>query len=321
MKIEMGESLVRTWVRHCFECQLAELNWKPSPLWPINDSPVVEQWYTDGKTQFPEQVFKKTATLEQFLRQAEIDVFGINVIQGRVKKIIAADIAFHKKGLSYGTTFETKARIIKKLFRAALTIRRHFPDIPAKILFLSPKVSPATAICVKEAGQILQTFFATRYNHFQIDTIINAQFKSSILDEVVKIQHSVDDTSELFLRSVQLVALFGKSSLLLPKMTGSPGMTDRPISPQTLTIELEPSNHNEFMKLLLKHRKATIYEYHQDGTCEKKYWDIERLNENSSITKNLRSRPNYRQGKWQKLNITKLVVKIYDLDDQTQKQQ
>jgi hypothetical protein len=33
VKIEVGEHLVRSWLRHVKNCQIAELNWKPSPLW------------------------------------------------------------------------------------------------------------------------------------------------------------------------------------------------------------------------------------------------------------------------------------------------
>lgn len=318
MKIEMGESLVRTWLRHCLGCQMAELNWKPSPLWPFNASPEVGQWYNDGKTQFPERVFKKTATLEQFLGQAEIDVFGINVTQGRVEKIIATDIAFHKKGLSYGTKLETKSRVIKKLFRTALTIHRHFPGIPAQILFLSPKVSPATALCVKEAGQILQTFFAAKCNHFHFDTIINAQFKSSVLDKIVKIQCAVDDTSELFLRAVQLVSLCDKNSHLPSNKVNSPEMTGSAIHTQKLHIDLVPSEHNEFKKLLLKHRKAIIYEYNHDVLINSIEWNIQKLTNNSNIRSNLRSRQKYRKDNLKKTNITRLVVKVTSPDAQQQ---
>lgn len=59
MKIEMGESLIRTWIRHCMGCQMAELNWKPSPKWPAEITPELEQWFYEGKAQFSEDVFKK----------------------------------------------------------------------------------------------------------------------------------------------------------------------------------------------------------------------------------------------------------------------
>jgi hypothetical protein len=33
MKIEIGESLIRLWLRHIKHCEFAELNWKPSHAW------------------------------------------------------------------------------------------------------------------------------------------------------------------------------------------------------------------------------------------------------------------------------------------------
>lgn len=33
MKIEMGESLLYSWLRHVKECQIVQTNWKVSPQW------------------------------------------------------------------------------------------------------------------------------------------------------------------------------------------------------------------------------------------------------------------------------------------------
>lgn len=215
MKIEMGESLVRTWIRHCQDCQLAELNWKPSPKWADSNpiTPELEQWFNEGKAQLSANVFKKTAKIKQFLGQGEIDILGLCIEQGMIKKIIAADIAFHTKGLQYGSKVATQERIIKKLFRTALTIERYFPGVPAEIFFLSPKVNPATVLGVSEAEQIMQIFFANKRKNFRFRTIINAEFKNLVLDKIIPLQNIVADTSELFLRSVQLMALFSDCSL------------------------------------------------------------------------------------------------------------
>ena len=35
MKIEMGESLFYSWLRHVKECQIVQTNWKTSPQWTI----------------------------------------------------------------------------------------------------------------------------------------------------------------------------------------------------------------------------------------------------------------------------------------------
>lgn len=318
MKIEMGESLIRTWIRHCMGCQMAELNWKPSPKWPAEITPELEQWFYEGKAQFSEDVFKKTSEPAQFLGQAEIDVLGIRVSQGKVEKIIAADIAFHTKGLQYGLKDATTARVIKKMFRTALTLERHFPGIPAKILFLSPKVTPSRESDINNAAQMLRTFFDGRRKHFLFGTIINNDFKGKVLDEIILLQNEVADTSELFLRAVQLVALFSQSSQTPPpKPTTTSQMPGSRVHVQTLPIELVPSDHKAFKILLLKHRKATRYEHYQDGRIEEKPWNATQLTEHSDIVGNLRSRKCYKQGAWQKRGMSKLVVKINSSDVQS----
>ena len=35
MKIEMGESLFYSWLRHIKGCQVVQTNWKASPQWPL----------------------------------------------------------------------------------------------------------------------------------------------------------------------------------------------------------------------------------------------------------------------------------------------
>ena len=35
MKIEMGESLFYSWLRHVKECQIVQTNWTTSPQWTL----------------------------------------------------------------------------------------------------------------------------------------------------------------------------------------------------------------------------------------------------------------------------------------------
>lgn len=38
MKIEMGESLFYSWLRHVKECQIVQTNWKVSSQWSLSDA-------------------------------------------------------------------------------------------------------------------------------------------------------------------------------------------------------------------------------------------------------------------------------------------
>ena len=315
MKVEIGESLVRTWVRHCRGCQLAELNWKPSPMWLGEISADHEKWYSEGAAEFSEKVLKKTSSLSQFLGQAEVDVLSVRFLRGEVEKVIAADIAFHTNGLQYGPKAETAARIVKKLFRTALTLDIHFPGIPAEIVFLSPKVNNATIPGVQDAAQMMQAFFEARCPHFEFRTVMNEGFKHIVLDEVNPLQKHVADTSELYLRAAQLAGLFETCVPRTPQAnSAAPQRSSAPrTAGQSLPIEYIPSDTREFKRLLLE-RGAVIQEHYADGRTKERQWDAGRMTESSNVSGNLRSKTWYRSGTWQASGITKLVVKIIGYD-------
>lgn len=44
MKIEMGESLFYSWLRHVKECQVVQTNWKPSPSWQLQDEDGIKRF-------------------------------------------------------------------------------------------------------------------------------------------------------------------------------------------------------------------------------------------------------------------------------------
>lgn len=42
MKIEIGESLVYSWLKHIKECQIVQTNWKCSPNWELQNHDEIE---------------------------------------------------------------------------------------------------------------------------------------------------------------------------------------------------------------------------------------------------------------------------------------
>ena len=59
------------------------------------------------------EVFKKSS-LQQFIRQAEIDVLGLR-FGDTGPAAVAVDSAFHEAGVNYGDLGETVGRILKKM--------------------------------------------------------------------------------------------------------------------------------------------------------------------------------------------------------------
>lgn len=77
-----------------------------------------------------------------------------------------------------------------------------------------------------------------------------------------------------------------------------------------LKIELEPRDENEFKKRLLCVKKATITTYYNDGQVETKTWKAHLFTEKSNVLGNLRSRPQFRSGEWQRRGIIKVLVSV-----------
>ncbi|MDC8000300.1 type I restriction enzyme HsdR N-terminal domain-containing protein [Aequorivita todarodis] len=77
-----------------------------------------------------------------------------------------------------------------------------------------------------------------------------------------------------------------------------------------LPIELNPSTESEFKKRLLLTKTAYITTFYKNGTSKQKVWNANRFRETSGVLGNLRSRPEFRNGEWQKLGIEKVLVSI-----------
>lgn len=204
MKIEIGESLLQSYLKTVKECILTQTNWKTSSSWKIDKTDLNKTEYIftqiQKHTDFSD-VFKKSS-LDQALKQAELDVVGINN-----KKLYMIEVAFHENGLQYGGRLETKDRVCKKLLRAYLIGLTYFPNYEYEIIFASPKVNPAT-------DETIQEYFTVLNNDFSEDGkvafkyLANDVFYSEILIPTLQSSLADSDSSELFLRSVKMLELF-----------------------------------------------------------------------------------------------------------------
>ena len=210
MKIEMGESLIYSWLRHEKQCQLVQTNWKPSYYWDINNYDdlhiLTEKFSQYYKEKYGYDIFKG-CTLEQLLKQAEIDVMGIAFSES-AHSIFAVDIAYHEAGLNYGDKEKTLSKIIQKCVRTALCLYGYFNIATGEIIFASPKINPAIERelnpLFEELTQLIRDFGL----EFSVLLYCNTSFSSEIMQTILAKGTKVADTSELFLRSVQLYQMF-----------------------------------------------------------------------------------------------------------------
>jgi hypothetical protein len=290
MKIEIGESLMMSYLKHVKKCTFYQLNWKVSSNWDIakKNFEKIQSVY-DKIINHPEftGIFKKS-DLNQLIKQSEIDVIGMD----SNNTIYTIDIAFHESGLSYGDKNETKDRVCKKLLRPYLTLLAYFPDKKYELLFCSPKVNPTPERIVSDYFKILDESFSDENVTFKY--IANEKFYDEILEPTISESINDSDTNELFIRSVRLNNLFEKRKTNQSKNGSSKGLS-KPI------LEFVP-NEEEFRKNLLEKKYAKRIIYYENGKQKEEEWDGSNLSETSNLRGNIFSGP---LRNWEKEGIIK----------------
>ncbi len=260
MKIEIGESLGYSYLRHVKQCWLVQTNWKASEHWPRYKSDAeLETIFRLMKQKFDEdgKVFKETKNAEQFLKQGEIDLVGID-LQGDVH---ALEIAFHESGLNYGGGSDN--RVLKKLLRTHMILQVYQrSETKFHISFASPKVNPITQ-------KPLEDIFITLRNEYpRIDwnLITNGDFTDEILQKTLEATETISDSSELFVRAARLLNLTG-----IPE-AGARNTRARQTNEKALgTEERLQSIVENLMKTLLEDHPTLLEDAERDDLMDREY--------------------------------------------------
>ena len=251
MKIEIGESLLLSWLRHIKECQLVQTNWKASSKWELKHKETIEQLMKNSsdifKTKYDYDLYKGNSGIDQVIAQAEIDVMGISFDEDE-QHIYAIDVAFHEAGLNYGTKEETVTRVIKKCIRTAMCIYGYFDIDTGTIIFTSPKINPAVINDINACLGDISTTLGTVNLKYNIRIIANEDFSDKILEPVLNVLGDVADTSELFMRSLQMYNLFA-SKKTKQISEGIRNIAKKKISPELEAIEYNGIDGLEEMKI------------------------------------------------------------------------
>ncbi len=210
MKVEIAESLFLSWLRHVRGCRIVQLNWKPSQTWDGSNSERVELLFKNSREYFFQEcsldLYGKNSSVSQLVQQGEIDALGI-CNQADRRSIIAVDVAFHEAGLNYGDKGTTTARVVKKILRTLLALESYFPEYPREIIFAAPKIHHSVHGILSEAMIAVDRFFEQNEIAAECRLIANADFFAEVVEPVKNLAIRVADTSELFMRSVQLIEM------------------------------------------------------------------------------------------------------------------
>tara|TARA_B110000971_G_C20013628_1_gene502791 strand:- start:77 stop:1081 length:1005 start_codon:yes stop_codon:yes gene_type:complete len=205
MKIEIAESLISSYLKHTEGCRFVQTNWMTSGKWIVTDHEKERARLLferiSNSTSFL-GIFKKSS-FDQLIKQAEIDVLGINTTENT---IYAIDVAFHSHGLNYGSKEETAMIVLKKIFRSVFIMQTFFnANEKFNSYFITPKTNPATQVLIDElmimANEVIDD------DLISIKFISNDQFYADIMDPVLTETYNEHDTAELFLRAVKLLKL------------------------------------------------------------------------------------------------------------------
>lgn len=220
MKIEMGESLFYSWLRQVKECQMAQTNWKTSPNWILQHKSELETMFDELRTYFGPGLFGKTVSLDQLLKQGECDALGMH-IDGTGRKLYAVDVAFHEKGLNYGSKNETILKVVAKYIRSAFCLYGYFDAKEGEILFASPKISQGIYDEVKKHIAYLDGYFASKGLSFVFELVGNGDFGTLLFTTLASVTDA-SDTSELLARAYKLIEMFSAKPGKKGKKTATP---------------------------------------------------------------------------------------------------
>ncbi len=211
MKIEIGESLFYSWLRHVKGCQIVQTNWKASTQWKQNNIDDLQEMMRTIDSYFYDKyhygVFKGNTSLNQLVQQGECDALGVQLTENEISTY-AIDVAFHESGLNYGDRKTTVMKVIEKCVRTAFCLNMFLDINNAEIIFASPKINPAVLNDIEPCIDDLNDIFTSKGYEFTFCVIANEEFNTKVLQPILNASKGISDTAELFLRSYQMFTMF-----------------------------------------------------------------------------------------------------------------
>lgn len=233
MKIEMGESLCASWLKHVKKCQIVQTNWRPLEFWDesrfgkVADAlKSINQLLKGLNNVFPKK--GNEIDVEQIMTMTEVDIVGIKFdSNGQIECVYGVESAFHSDGLHYKRTVN---KVVAKLVKDVLSLWLFLGAKKVEVSFVSPVVKQTPLKAIQEVLPIVNDCFTRNIGELcdckirfltqskLSQTEESARKKNvlqngngelgSIYEEIVKpliVQLPlIDDDTELFMRSVLL---------------------------------------------------------------------------------------------------------------------
>ena len=240
----------------------------------------------------------KKSTAGQFIRQCEIDVAGIRLMDNEVDRIFLIDTAFHKNGLGYR---DVVATVIKKIVRALLVAVIVFGEnVNVTVGFAAPECRPVVQANIEKVVNMLRGILSSKYAKVTIELYFNDDFSNRIYLPLKKEISKLNNDNDLFMRALNLAQVAEKHvAKAVPATTAkTKATTSAPATAKSATaappILFHPADPDDFKNDLLLKKRAEITWTYSDGTKSVNVWDAGNITADSNIRGNIQSRPQWR---------------------------
>ena len=233
MQIDIAESLLASWLRHERKCQIVQTNWK-AICWDARIRVIKE------RINVAEEIINRVnksftinnlplfgnQKIKQILKQVEIDAIGCEWnSDGKLKKIIAGDVAFHSKRLNYSSgkrRLSNAEIVVSKLVRTLVAVYIFWGKVNTEVFFASPCVAASTeAEIEKDLVKLRDCIMNNGHEDKKLDLrveiklYLNKNFHGDIKEKVhLAVNLGKTNSSELYARSYHLYSTsydaFGK---------------------------------------------------------------------------------------------------------------
>jgi len=215
MRIEMGESLLYSWLRHIKGCQLVQTNWKkPSLSWEMKNEDTINTLLSSYievlRKEYNKRLYKSKVSAPQLLLQSEIDVLGAS-FDGDTQNLYAIDVNFDEFESSYNDIDKAIIKVAQKILTTVMFLYGHFDKKTGDIIFVSPRIDESVISPLDKFISDIQNLLYKFDLTYNIRIIANGDFYDKIMQPVIDASKSANDSKDLFMRSIQIYSLFSNN--------------------------------------------------------------------------------------------------------------
>lgn len=200
MSVDIGESLMHSWLKHVKRCDIVQTNWKAS-MHGAFDKSLADDLFAKIQSHPKFSFFAPKKTAANIIRQAEIDALGCVVEK---KRYIACEIAFHEDGLHYSAPRKVEEKILSTL----LCLYGYLNAKEATVVFATPYIQQASySDALKQYAEDVNDFLHNICGlpKYHVLFFSNLEFERSVLNPVLYLVDEIKDNSEVFVRACKLI--------------------------------------------------------------------------------------------------------------------